>query len=221
MPPRKSVANSDAGEAGGPLKWEGPNDAKLLLLTQGRWVKPDEYSQLSSIFPGTSTGSIRNRISALCVKQRDLYFELDWQPPEGAAGHGGKKSTKNSTSKNKTTTVNAGAGGDADAGADADADADADTEQGTEADTPSKKKLAAPRKKRAAADADADADGGSEKATPKAKKPRVRKPTLQVKKESAVKDSVEEDGGEKNGEVEQPCVLMTKRIKQEAAEEMV
>jgi hypothetical protein len=27
--------------------WEGPNDTKLLLLTQGRYVKPEEYDSLS------------------------------------------------------------------------------------------------------------------------------------------------------------------------------
>jgi hypothetical protein len=32
--------------------WEGPNDNKLLILTQGRYVKPDEYEQLASAFPG-------------------------------------------------------------------------------------------------------------------------------------------------------------------------
>ncbi|KAI4918659.1 hypothetical protein J4E90_003046 [Alternaria incomplexa] len=91
MPPKKAATNGDAGEAGGPFKWEGPNDTKLLLLTQGRYVKPDEYPQLSSAFPGTSIGSIRNRISALRVKQRDLYLELSWDLPEGGAGHSAKK----------------------------------------------------------------------------------------------------------------------------------
>jgi hypothetical protein len=27
--------------------WEGPNDTKLLLLTQGRYVKTDEYENLA------------------------------------------------------------------------------------------------------------------------------------------------------------------------------
>jgi hypothetical protein len=27
--------------------WEGPNDTKLLLLTQGRYVKTDEYDNLA------------------------------------------------------------------------------------------------------------------------------------------------------------------------------
>ncbi|CAN9141756.1 unnamed protein product [Alternaria alternata] len=112
MPPKKSVANGDVGDAGGPFKWEGPNDAKLLLLTQGRWVKPDEYPQLSSAFPGTSTGSIRNRISALRVKQRDLYLELSWELPEGGAGHSAKKASKNSTPKTGTPKRKADGGFD-------------------------------------------------------------------------------------------------------------
>ncbi|KAF1915408.1 hypothetical protein BDU57DRAFT_429868, partial [Ampelomyces quisqualis] len=74
--------------------WEGPNDTKLLLLTQGRYVKPEEYETLSSAFPGTTTGSIRNRISALRVKQRNLYEGLGWDVPEGGAGHSAKKSGK-------------------------------------------------------------------------------------------------------------------------------
>jgi hypothetical protein len=114
-----------------PFKWEGPNDNKvrifssphpahrtnipqLLLLTQGRYVKPDEYDQLSQAFPGTSApppkklsnpsslpsnthttgttvGSIRNHISALRVKQRDAYEDLGWELPEGAAGYSNKK----------------------------------------------------------------------------------------------------------------------------------
>ena len=41
--------------------------------------------------PGTSIGSIRNRISALRVKQRDLYLDLSWDLPEGGAGHSAKK----------------------------------------------------------------------------------------------------------------------------------
>jgi hypothetical protein len=71
--------------------WEGPNDTKLLLLTQGRYVKTDEYEALSSAFPGTTTGSICNRISALSVKQRNAYEELGWELPEGGAGHSAKK----------------------------------------------------------------------------------------------------------------------------------
>jgi hypothetical protein len=41
--------------------------------------------------PGTTTGSIRNRISALRVKQRNLYESLGWDVPEGGAGHSAKK----------------------------------------------------------------------------------------------------------------------------------
>ncbi|KAL1793747.1 hypothetical protein ACET3X_008729 [Alternaria dauci] len=104
MPPKKSVANGDVSDAGGPFKWEGPNDLKLLLLTQGRYVKPDEYPQLSSAFPGTSVGSIRNRISMLRVKQRDLYLELAWELPEGGAGHSAMKATKNGSATPKNGT---------------------------------------------------------------------------------------------------------------------
>jgi hypothetical protein len=34
--------------------WEGPNDTKLLLLTQGRYVKTDEYENLATAM-GTSS----------------------------------------------------------------------------------------------------------------------------------------------------------------------
>ncbi|KAJ4989380.1 hypothetical protein SVAN01_05105 [Stagonosporopsis vannaccii] len=85
--PRKKDANGDSGK----LVWEGANDTKLLILTQGRYVKPDEYEQLASALPGTTVGSIRNRISALRVKQRNMYEELGWVLPEGGAGHSAKK----------------------------------------------------------------------------------------------------------------------------------
>ncbi|KAE8842244.1 hypothetical protein HRS9139_01541 [Pyrenophora teres f. teres] len=86
MASRKAIAaNGDAGE--GPFKWEGPNDNKLLLITQGRY--------LTTAFPGTTTGSIRNRISALRVKQRDFYESMGWTLPEGGA-------TKKTPSKKKT-----------------------------------------------------------------------------------------------------------------------
>ncbi|KAI4640617.1 hypothetical protein J4E93_008207 [Alternaria ventricosa] len=113
MPPKKAATNGDASEAGGPFKWEGPNDTKLLLLTQGRYVKPDEYPQLSSAFPGTSIGSIRNRISALRVKQRDLYLDLSWDLPEGGAGHSAKKTaTPRKTPGSKKRGAEAGDGAD-------------------------------------------------------------------------------------------------------------
>jgi hypothetical protein len=89
---------------------------QLFILTQGRYVKPDEYEQLSSAFPGkpkpsesiqptltrvgTSTGSIRNRISALRAKQRDLYEELGWTLPEGGAT---KKGAGTTPAKRKKT----------------------------------------------------------------------------------------------------------------------
>ncbi|KAF2128346.1 hypothetical protein P153DRAFT_404397 [Dothidotthia symphoricarpi CBS 119687] len=91
MPPKKAAANGDTSEAGGKFTWEGPNDSKLLLLIQGRYVKPEEYETLSTAFPGTTAGSIRNRISALRVKQRTLYDDLKWELPEGGAGHSAKK----------------------------------------------------------------------------------------------------------------------------------
>ncbi|KAH7087694.1 hypothetical protein FB567DRAFT_592363 [Paraphoma chrysanthemicola] len=84
MPPKKASTNGDANDAGGKFTWEGPNDTKLLLLTQGRYVKPEEYANLATAM-GTSEGSIRNRISTLRVKQRNMYEALKWQLPEGGA----------------------------------------------------------------------------------------------------------------------------------------
>jgi hypothetical protein len=46
---------------------------------------------------GTSPGSIRNRISALRVKQRNLYEELGWDMPEGGAAR--KKDTPKTPKK--------------------------------------------------------------------------------------------------------------------------
>jgi hypothetical protein len=40
---------------------------------------------LTQIDPGTSLGSIRNRISSLRVKQRNLYESLGWELPDGGA----------------------------------------------------------------------------------------------------------------------------------------
>ncbi|KAH9872600.1 hypothetical protein J1614_004993 [Plenodomus biglobosus] len=73
--------------------WEGANDMKLLLLTQGRYVKPDEYEMLAGAFgDDTSTGSIRNRVSKLRVQQRTLYEELGWELPDGGgAAHSARK----------------------------------------------------------------------------------------------------------------------------------
>jgi hypothetical protein len=76
-------------------------------------AKPQSsISQANSSFPGTSTGSIRNRISALRVKQRDLYLELSWELPEGGAGHSAKKASKNSTPKTGTPKRKADGGFD-------------------------------------------------------------------------------------------------------------
>ncbi|EUC44127.1 hypothetical protein COCMIDRAFT_27514 [Bipolaris oryzae ATCC 44560] len=96
MPPKKAAANGEATD--GAFKWEGPNDLKLLLLTQGRYVKPEEYEQLSTAFPGTKVGSIRNHISILRIKQRDLYEQLGWTLPEGGTG----PSTQKKTPKKRT-----------------------------------------------------------------------------------------------------------------------
>jgi hypothetical protein len=53
-----------------------------------------QYVLSTNIPPGTTVGSIRNRISQLRVKQRDLYEQLNWELPEGGAGHSAKKTTK-------------------------------------------------------------------------------------------------------------------------------
>jgi hypothetical protein len=84
---------------------------------------------------GTSIGSIRNRISALRVKQRDLYLELAWDLPEGGAGHSAKK-TAGTPRKTPTTKKRAADMLDADDAVDA---------EGEEMGTPSKK----PRAKKA------------------------------------------------------------------------
>ncbi|CAG5188750.1 uncharacterized protein ALTATR162_LOCUS12024 [Alternaria atra] len=207
MPPKKSVGNGDAGENGGPFKWEGPNDTKLLLLTQGRWVKPDEYPQLSSAFPGmyhspphpvspflipyistfppshlfpifrTSIGSIRNRISTLRVKQRDLYLELSWELPEGGAGHSAKKTAKTTprkTASAKKRTADAIGDGFGDEG-----------ENGEEIETPSKK-------------------------------PRARKGKKENLGEGWEEEMVEDESG-----VEEDYIPMAQRVKEEVIEEMV
>jgi hypothetical protein len=44
-----------------------------------------------TLHAGTTVGSIRNRISALRVKQRNLYEEMGWEVPEGGAGQSVKK----------------------------------------------------------------------------------------------------------------------------------
>ncbi|KAL5121762.1 hypothetical protein ACEQ8H_000449 [Pleosporales sp. CAS-2024a] len=91
MPRNKAGTPNADTESTGKFTWEGPNDTKLLLLTQGRYVKPDEYPQLASAFPGATQGSIRNRVSALRVKQRNLYEAMGWAVPEGGAAHSAKK----------------------------------------------------------------------------------------------------------------------------------
>ncbi|EMD67858.1 hypothetical protein COCSADRAFT_197582 [Bipolaris sorokiniana ND90Pr] len=71
-------------------------EVKLLVLTQGCYVKPEEYEQLSTAF---LVGSIRNRISVLRIKRRDLYEQLGWTLPEGGAGHSSQKKTPKSAKK--------------------------------------------------------------------------------------------------------------------------
>ncbi|EMD88324.1 hypothetical protein COCHEDRAFT_1109512, partial [Bipolaris maydis C5] len=56
----------------------------------------EEYEQLSTAFP---VGSIRNHISVLRIKQRDLYEQLGWTLPEGGAGHSSQKKTPKSAKK--------------------------------------------------------------------------------------------------------------------------
>jgi hypothetical protein len=68
-------------------------------------------------------GSIRNRISTLRVKQRNMYEEKGWELPEGGAGH--------STKKAKVTPSKRAAG----------------DEEGGEPETPTKKPRAARKKK--------------------------------------------------------------------------
>ncbi|KAH8632693.1 hypothetical protein IG631_11327 [Alternaria alternata] len=106
MPPKKSVANGDVGDAGGvSLSSSTFLDHELIItlaLQMGRSQRRE----------GTSTGSIRNRISALRVKQRDLYLELSWELPEGGAGHSAKKASKNSTPKTGTPKRKADGGFD-------------------------------------------------------------------------------------------------------------
>ncbi|USP75698.1 hypothetical protein yc1106_02972 [Curvularia clavata] len=95
MAPKKAAATKDeASEGAQPFKWEGANDLKLLLLIQGRHALPDEYEQLATAFPGVSTGGIRNRISNLRIKQRELYESLGWALPESVAANGGKRAPK-------------------------------------------------------------------------------------------------------------------------------
>ncbi|KAF5844503.1 hypothetical protein GGP41_007488 [Bipolaris sorokiniana] len=42
---------------------------------------------------------IRNRISVLRIKRRDLYEQLGWTLPEGGAGHSSQKKTPKSAKK--------------------------------------------------------------------------------------------------------------------------
>lgn len=48
---------------------------------------------------GAKVGSIRNHISVLRIKQRDLYEQLGWTLPEGGAGHSSQKKTPKSAKK--------------------------------------------------------------------------------------------------------------------------
>ncbi|EFQ87690.1 hypothetical protein CFE70_001693 [Pyrenophora teres f. teres 0-1] len=142
MASRKAIAaNGDAGE--GPFKWEGPNDNKAAMLSRTSMSRPDEYEQLTTAFPGTTTGSIHNRISALRVKQRDFYESMGWTLPEGGA-------TKKTPSKKKTPIKR-----DAeDAGVD-----DAEEAEQTPSKKPRARKPKTPSKKAKSA---AEAEEGSE-----------------------------------------------------------
>jgi hypothetical protein len=51
--------------------WEGPNDTKLLLLTQGRYVKTDEYENLATAM-GTSPNNALIRLRLTDVARRYL-----------------------------------------------------------------------------------------------------------------------------------------------------
>jgi hypothetical protein len=178
---------------------------QLLLLMQGRYVKPDEYAKLSEAIPGTSpprlpipdlrsryssdvlstlphhlpsgphirhpganmrdnsiltstgttTGSIRNRISALRVQQRDLYESLGWDVPEGGAGHSAKKpgSAKPGPKRKNDGT---------------------DSMPGTP--TPAKKGagLFAGKKRAATEDSEGEGEGGSVQGTPTPKGKKVK-----------------------------------------------
>lgn len=83
-------------------------------------------------------GSIRNRISALRVKQRNMYEEHGWGLPEGGASH--------STKKPKATPSKRGAG----------------TGDGAEAETPTKKARTARRKKPATPEKDSGGEDDEE-----------------------------------------------------------
>ncbi|PZD41969.1 hypothetical protein A1F97_03935 [Pyrenophora tritici-repentis] len=146
MAPKKAVsASGDVSE--GPFKWEGPNDNKLLLITQGRYVKPEEYEQLTTAFPGTTIGSIRNRISALHVKQRDFYDSMGWTLPEGGA-------TKKTPSKKKTPTKR----DVEDAGVD-----DADDAEQTPSKKPRARKPKTPKKAKAAVEVEEGSESEEKK----------------------------------------------------------
>ncbi|KAI8940605.1 hypothetical protein NX059_001878 [Plenodomus lindquistii] len=157
MPPKKSGTpfTSDANTAAGDAPtqkfiWEGANDLKLLLLTQGRYVKSDEYEKLASAFGAeASTGSIRNRISKLRVQQRNLYEGLGWEVPEGGAGHSSKKTAGGvgGTPKTPKTPKKRGAS----------------AEQGNEEGTPRKKGRAKKGVKMEVLDEDGGAEEEEEK----------------------------------------------------------
>ncbi|KAI4605375.1 hypothetical protein J4E85_011111 [Alternaria conjuncta] len=67
------------------MTWDAANDRKLFLLIFGRTVTPAEYPQLSKVFPGSSVGSIRNRITALRAEARKMQEGLGYEVGAGAA----------------------------------------------------------------------------------------------------------------------------------------
>ncbi|KAK1915166.1 hypothetical protein P3342_002973 [Pyrenophora teres f. teres] len=88
MASRKAIAaNGDAGE--GPFN--SFSSPKAAMLSRTSMSRPDEYEQLTTAFPGTTTGSIRNRISALRVKQRDFYESMGVDDAEEAEQTPSKK----------------------------------------------------------------------------------------------------------------------------------
>ncbi|KAH6622259.1 hypothetical protein C7974DRAFT_425960 [Boeremia exigua] len=175
MPPKKaSNASNGADASAGKIIWEGANDTKLLLLTQGRYVKPEEYAELASVFAGVSTGGIRNRISALRVKQRNLYESLGWKVPDGGAGHSSKKAASSTSTPSKYATPSKHAAGG----------------------TPSKRATPFKLSKRAfdAGDDDSDADGVDVDETPSKKRTKNTTPSSK----SSASESDESEGGDWN-----------------------
>jgi hypothetical protein len=69
------------------VTWDAENDRKLFLLTFGRSITASEHAQLSKAFPGSTTSSIRNRLSTLRAEMRKLHESLEYK----VSGVSGKK----------------------------------------------------------------------------------------------------------------------------------